>query len=31
VAPPSALVLATLLGVAAVVLVMLTATRRQVR
>lgn len=31
VAPPSAVVLATLLGVAAVVLVMLTATRRQVR
>lgn len=31
VAPPSAMVLATLLGVAAVVLVMLTATRRQVR
>ncbi len=31
VAPPSATVLATLLGVAAVVLVMLTATRRQVR
>jgi hypothetical protein len=30
-APPSATVLATLLGVAAVVLVMLTATRRQVR
>ena len=30
-APPSAMVLATLLGVAAVVLVMLTATRRQVR
>lgn len=31
VAPPSAVVLAALLGVAAVVLVMLTATRRQVR
>jgi hypothetical protein len=31
VTPPSALVLATLLGVVAVVLVMLTATRRQVR
>jgi hypothetical protein len=31
VAPPSAVVLATLLGVAAIVLVMLTATRRQVR
>ncbi len=31
VAPPSAIVLATMLGVAAVVLVMLTATRRQVR
>jgi hypothetical protein len=31
VAPPSAIALATLLGVAAVLLVMLTATRRQVR